>query len=796
MALIRGKQLADSTVTLQQMGNDAVDARVLSLSGTYDFYSENGIVRVIEPSGAHDAASKNYVDSVAQGLQPKAAVRVMGSSPIGTPSGVQTIDGTGVIAGDRVLLTAQANAVQNGIWIVATAANWTRPADFASGSHAAAAFTFIEEGTTYHDTGWVCSTNPPNDVVQANDLAFVQFSSAGVVNPGSGLYKTGNDMNVMPGSGIMVGATVAVQTNGSTMGNSTSGIYVALNGITAAELNSSVKGNGLSAAGGGSAITVGQGSGIYVSANAVSAQTDQKTITLDGTGYIAAKLSGTGAIRNDGAGLAVWPETNGGLTVSSTGIKVNVDGTSIALSAGNLILPTGSVTAAKLTPSVAGSGITYGTDALHVGAGSGIVVGNDVVAFYPEVNGGLSVTSTGVKVSADGTSIVLSAGSLTVPTGSVIPSKLTPSVAGSGLVYGTDGLHVGAGSGIVVGNDVVAFYPEVNGGLSVSSTGVKVSTDGTTIGLSGGNLAVKAVPTGVVTAANMTPSVAGSGLVYGTDALHVGAGSGIVVGNDVVAFYPMVNGGLSVTSTGVGVSADGATITLSAGSLSVITVPTGSVTPSRLTPSVAGSGLVLGTDGLHVGAGSGIVVGNDVVAFYPEVNGGLSVSSTGVKVSVDGSTIQLSAGAVAAKLSSSGSIFNDGGGIGIKVDSQYTDPSVEVTSNGLRASVLYRGDQDLIPSGTSGQYANTWKQITETPAGDGQVVVHINGVGYKVSGSGAVLANLTDCFFASESTGTPTPREVKDIRSGDYLWWCGSGIGFQLDTTDRLSILYSAIEHP
>jgi hypothetical protein len=48
-------------------------------------------------------------------------------------SGLLVIDGYQTVAGDRVLLTAQSTASQNGVWVAASGA-WTRPADFAHGT--------------------------------------------------------------------------------------------------------------------------------------------------------------------------------------------------------------------------------------------------------------------------------------------------------------------------------------------------------------------------------------------------------------------------------------------------------------------------------------------------------------------------------------------------------------------------------------------------------------------------------------------------------------------------------------
>ena len=72
----------------------------------------------------------------------------------------------------------------------------------AAGSHSGHAFCFIEEGSVYQNTGWVCTTDPPTDIVGTNPLYWVQFSAAGQITAGSGLQKIGNIISVKKGDGI------------------------------------------------------------------------------------------------------------------------------------------------------------------------------------------------------------------------------------------------------------------------------------------------------------------------------------------------------------------------------------------------------------------------------------------------------------------------------------------------------------------------------------------------------------------------------------------------------------------
>jgi hypothetical protein len=189
-----------SSLTLSDHGHRLPFATVQTvLGGATGAIGVNGqkITSLGTPTVAADAATKAYVDGVASGLQIKAAVKAVATSAVASLSGLATtVDGVPLDTdGMRVLLTAQGTATQNGIWAVHSGA-WTRPTDFAAGLHAAAAFCFVERGTSYLDSGWVCTTNGPSDVIDTDPLAWTQFSGAGQITAGAGLTKTGNTLNV------------------------------------------------------------------------------------------------------------------------------------------------------------------------------------------------------------------------------------------------------------------------------------------------------------------------------------------------------------------------------------------------------------------------------------------------------------------------------------------------------------------------------------------------------------------------------------------------------------------------
>jgi len=210
-------QIMDGTVDLTKLSPDFVADNT-----TWTINSNNlaTITGIQDPTGDFDVANKQYVDSVAAGLKPTDPVMMVEVSSNQTLSGLPTIDGIATIAGDRVLLNAQSNGVENGIWVVDTG-SWTRPADFATGDNAASVFVFVEKGTTYQDTGWTCTTDEPNAIIDTNTLNWSQVSSSGQIDAGAGLTKTGQVIDfVALDASLVVNADDVSVGIGTTNGNS------------------------------------------------------------------------------------------------------------------------------------------------------------------------------------------------------------------------------------------------------------------------------------------------------------------------------------------------------------------------------------------------------------------------------------------------------------------------------------------------------------------------------------------------------------------------------------------------
>lgn len=151
------------------------------------------ITNVAEPTLSTDAATKNYVDSVAQGLDVKASVVAATTASI-TLSGTQTVDGIALVAGDRVLVKNQSTASANGIYAVSAGA-WTRTNDANAWEELVSAFVFVEKGTINADTGWVCTVDA-GGTLGSTAVTFSQFSGSGTYTAGTGLTLSGTQFSI------------------------------------------------------------------------------------------------------------------------------------------------------------------------------------------------------------------------------------------------------------------------------------------------------------------------------------------------------------------------------------------------------------------------------------------------------------------------------------------------------------------------------------------------------------------------------------------------------------------------
>ena len=219
------------------------------------------IINLANPTSDQDAATKEYVDTVAAGLSWKNAVRVATTGNI-TLANEQTIDGVALVDGDRVLVKNQNDAEDNGIYIVVDGGAWVRSEDFdGTPTHEVqgGAAVFVQDGTTQANTGWVLISPSGIADVGVDELDWAQFAGTGALFGQNGVNVSGNVIELtgqassfhnLNTNGLVTrtgAGTIASRTlTGGTGISITNADGVAGNPVIAAEVGASALGGGQS----------------------------------------------------------------------------------------------------------------------------------------------------------------------------------------------------------------------------------------------------------------------------------------------------------------------------------------------------------------------------------------------------------------------------------------------------------------------------------------------------------------------------------------------------------------------
>ena len=294
-------------------------------SGDVDVNSSK-IINVTDPTADQHAATKAYVDSVANGLDVKDSVRLATAAALaavtynngaGTltadANGALSVDGAAVVADDRILVKDQASAVQNGIYKVTATGGagaafvLTRTPDADTASElTGGTFFFVEEGTANADNGYVATHNGTPTFGSTN-ITFVQFSGAGQISAGDALTKSGNTLNVAVDDSSIEVNSDALRVKASGITNAMLAGSIAISKLSGAQISFSDDSSTVSNISLGETIAVAGGEG-------VDATISGQTLT------IAGELATT-----SNKGVASFSSDN--FTVSSGAVTVTtVDG--------------------------------------------------------------------------------------------------------------------------------------------------------------------------------------------------------------------------------------------------------------------------------------------------------------------------------------------------------------------------------------------------------------------------------------------------------------------------------------
>jgi len=341
------------------------------------------ISNVATPLASTDAATKQYVDDVAQGLHTHDSCNAATTTTLATISGgtvtynngtagvgatltttgsYTTIDGVTLSDGMRILVKDEVTTANNGIYVRTSSTVLTRADDFNTPAEMAGGdFTFVTAGTVYDNTGWVMPD--PVTTVGTTPVLWVQFSGAGTYTAGTGLTLNGSVFNI-------ANTTVVAGAYGNGDYNATF----------------TVNGQGQLSAAANVAITANAGN---LSGTVLKSTVVASSLTSVGT-LTSLSISGNANIGNVGAAAGVFTSVSG----NGSGLS-SITGGNVTGQVGNALVAGTVYTAAQSNITSVGTlaslSVSGNANVGNIGAGAGIYT---TLSASGNVNGG-NLVSTG-----------------------------------------------------------------------------------------------------------------------------------------------------------------------------------------------------------------------------------------------------------------------------------------------------------------------------------------------------------------------------------------------------------------
>jgi hypothetical protein len=205
-----GLTIQDVQLQRTAVGALTLGATQINLLANTDLNNKR-ITRLSDPLSTNDAATKNYVDSVASGLQAKHSVKAATTGNVVLNPSPGAVDGVTLVNGDRVLVKSQTAPAENGIYYV-NAGILFRAQDTDVWTELVSAYCWVEQGTVNADTGWVCTVDT-GGTIGTTPVTWAQFNGAPATTAGAGLTKTGNQIDVIAGDATLTVAADSIIVN-------------------------------------------------------------------------------------------------------------------------------------------------------------------------------------------------------------------------------------------------------------------------------------------------------------------------------------------------------------------------------------------------------------------------------------------------------------------------------------------------------------------------------------------------------------------------------------------------------
>jgi hypothetical protein len=478
------------------------------------------------PVSGTDVVNKNYLEFFAAGISWKQPV-VCGTTANITLSGLQTLDGVTVVAGDRVLVKNQSTTSQNGIYL-ASATAWARAPDADTWDELISAICFVESGSTLAGSAWYC-TIQPGGTIGTTAITWSNFSVAATYTAGTGLTLAGNQFSIT-NTGVTAAAygsasktlTATVNAQGQLTSLADTNIAISNSQVSGLGTMSTQDANSVTITGGTlNGVTIGGSSAGAITGTTITATTFNGAGTgLTGTasslsigGNAATATSATTATNLSGGAAGSLPYQSATATTAMLAAGTNGQVLTLASGIPSWATPTtGTVTSVSGTGTVSGislSGTVTSTGNLTLG-------GTLDLSAPPAIGGTTANTITGTTITAST---------------KFVGTNFDASGSGGGNLRtsgGTSVLQWGGGGGVNLTLDGAFNMNPANATISIAPTGTGTLTINPATAGTINNMAIggSTAAAGAFTTLAATSTVSANGSVGSSGQVLTSAGAG------------------------------------------------------------------------------------------------------------------------------------------------------------------------------------------------------------------------------------------------------------------------------
>jgi len=190
-------------------GTSTIDVDDVFVENTGDTMSgdlgmgSNKVTNLADPVNGSDAATKQFAESLTQGINVKESARASsagdGNIDLSSSTDPTPLDGVQIDNGDRVLLLEQNDGAENGIYDAVTATDpstWVRSSDSDEGGELKnGSLVSVLEGDSGGGIGFIVTTQG-TPTLGSTDINFSSFTDVSEREAGRGLTVSGNEISV------------------------------------------------------------------------------------------------------------------------------------------------------------------------------------------------------------------------------------------------------------------------------------------------------------------------------------------------------------------------------------------------------------------------------------------------------------------------------------------------------------------------------------------------------------------------------------------------------------------------